>query len=448
MQPIVTPVEMAAIDQGASDPVEVLIRRAGSAVAWAARRQLGGTYGKRVFVIAGKGNNGADGRVAAGYLRRWGVVVEVIDAQAAPSDLPSSDLVIDAAYGTGLQRAYDAPATRAPVLAVDIPSGVDGLTGECLGAPRAAVETVTFQALKPGLLFHPGAGLVGELTVSDIGLDVSTASAALVERDDVAAWVPKRRPEAHKWQSACWVIAGSPSMTGAAHMAAAAAQRSGAGYVRLSIPGTAAAGPLESVRHDLPAEGWERGLSTDLGRFGSVVLGPGLGRARPTRSSVRRALAAIDVPVVLDGDGLAAIARAPEVLDQRPAPTVLTPHDGEFELLMRRRPGPDRLSEARAAAATLGSIVLLKGPATVVAEPEGRCLVVTAGDERLATAGTGDVLAGIIGALLANGVDPFKAAAAGAWLHGQSAMLRPRRGLVANDLIDALAEVWDATDLG
>ncbi len=448
VRPIVTPLEMAAIDRAAVEPVEVLIRRAGAAVAWAARRRLGGTYGKRVVVLAGKGNNGADGRIAATRLRSWGVRTRVVDAAAPPRNLPPCDLVVDAAYGTGLQRAYEPPQVDAPVLAVDIPSGVDGLTGACLGSPLHAVETVTFQALKPGLLLHPGSECAGAISIADIGLDTSTATAHLVDREAVAAWLPSRLPTAHKWQRACWVIAGSPAMTGAAQMAAAAAQRSGAGYVRLSMPGTAPSGPLEVVHHELPAEGWERGLSTDLERFGSVVMGPGLGRARSTRTSVRAALAAIDVPLVLDGDGLAAVARRPEMLLLRPAATVLTPHDGEVELLIGRRPGPDRFDEARRLAATLGAVVLLKGPTTIVAEPGGRCLVVTSGDARLATAGTGDVLAGIVGALLARGVGAFEAAAAGAWIHGEAGMRRARRGLIATDLIDAIPEVLDATHLG
>ncbi len=331
---------------------------------------------------------------------------------------------------------------------MDIPSGVDGLTGERRGEPLQAVETVTFQALKPGLLLPPGSGLAGEVSVADIGLDVSSATIHLVESSDVAGWLPPRPLAAHKWQTACWVMAGSPAMTGAARLAAAAAHRSGAGYVRLSMPGSNAEGPVESVLHRLPAEGWERGLSTDVERFGSVVLGPGLGRASSTRASVRAALAAIDVPLVLDGDGIAAISRSPELLAQRPAATVVTPHDREFEYLTGRRPAPDRIAEARACAAALGSVVLLKGPATVIARPDGQALVVTAGDQRLATAGTGDVLAGVVGALLAQGLDPFVAAAAGAWIHGEAGRRRARHGLVAGDLLEAIPEVLDATLVG
>ncbi len=362
MIPIVTPDEMAAVDAAAPEPVEVLIDRAGAAVAWAARRRLGGTYGRRVVVLAGKGNNGADGRVAADRLRRWGARVVVIDAADAPNDLPPCDLVIDAAYGTGLTRPYTPPHTSSPVLAVDIASGVDGATGEIPGGALDAVETVTFQALKPGLAFQPGRARCGEIVIADIGLDVGRASAHLVTATDVAVWLPARAADAHKWRSACWVVAGAPGMFGAGYLSAAAAARAGAGYVRHSSPGGHGHSPVEVVGHALPATGWGRQLD-DAHRFGALVVGPGLGREPGTIESVRDAVSSTDCPVVLDADGLAAL------VGHRPAHPdrlVLTPHDGEYETLMGHRPGPDRLAAAREAAAALGATVLLKGPTTVV----------------------------------------------------------------------------------
>ena len=229
--PIVTPEEMAAIDAAAPEAVEVLIGRAGAALAAEAVRMLGGTYGRRVVVVAGKGNNGADGREAAERLRRRGVRVNVIDAADAPASLPPSDLVIDAAYGTGFRGAYDAPDPGGvPVLACDIPSGIDGLTGEDVdgGAMRAS-RTVTFAALKPGLLFEPGRSSAGDIVVADIGLDVGGARAHVLEADDVAAWLPTRARDTHKWRTAVWVVGGSPGMTGAPVLAASAAARAGAG---------------------------------------------------------------------------------------------------------------------------------------------------------------------------------------------------------------------------
>ena len=187
---------------------------------------------------------------------------------------------------------------------------------------------------------------------------------------------------------------------------------------------------------------------TDTDRFGSVVLGPGLGRTPEALAEVVKALARVERPVVLDGDALAALAARPDAVRKRAAPTVLTPHDGEYERLMGRRPAADRFDEARALAQEFRSVVLLKGPATIVAEPNGAVQVVNNGDARLATAGTGDVLAGIIGALLAQGTAPFEAAVAGAWLHGHAASLRPRYGMVASDVLDVLPEALHETHMG
>ncbi len=354
MIPIVTPREMAEVDAAASVPVDQLIERAGSAVAWAARRYLGGVYGHRIVVVAGPGNNGADGRVAARRLRSWGASVVDVEpgADATP---PGASLVIDAAYGTGLSRPYVSPATEAPVLAVDIASGINGLTGEVSGRPSRADLTVTFQALKPGLLFPPGAGFAGTVSVVDLGLDVSSARAHLLEAADVTDLLPHRSSDDHKWRSACWVVAGSPGMTGAAQLAASAAARSGAGYVRLSIPGCEARGVVEVVGHELAPQGWASEL-TDSGRFGAFVVGPGLGRSSGTRADVA-AVAAMDVPTVLDGDALWGLADSFGALRGRTVPAVLTPHDGEFETLTGARPGPDRIDAARSLSAESGSVV-------------------------------------------------------------------------------------------
>ena len=450
MIPVVTPDEMAAIDAAAPEPVDVLIERAGAAVARHALELLGGAYGRRVVVVAGKGNNGNDGRAAARRLRARGVKVTEIDAASPPPVLPSCDLVIDAAYGTGLRQPYSAPEVprSALVLAVDIASGVDGKTGEIRGRPMPAHRTVTFAALKPGLLLEPGRTLCGDVRVADIGLDVSGARAHLVEDADVARWWPSRPVDTHKWRRAVWVVAGSPGMTGAAHLASAAAMRAGSGYVRLSTPGGAddVAAPTEVVRvpigRDLHLD--ER----DVKRFGAVLVGPGLGRDDDIAASVRELVASVGAPVVVDGDGLTALgARAADVLRARSHAAVLTPHDGEFAALGGQDPSADRFAAVRDLAARLGAVVLLKGPTTLVAEPEGRVLVSTRGDQRLATAGTGDVLAGTIAALLAGGVAPFEAAAAGAFIHGTAAMLAPRHGMVAGDLVAllprAIARVWE-----
>jgi ADP-dependent NAD(P)H-hydrate dehydratase / NAD(P)H-hydrate epimerase len=447
--PIVTPDEMAAIDAAAPEPVEVLIERAGAAVARMAVELLGGTYGRRVVVVAGKGNNGADGRAAARRLAARGARVAVVDALDAPAHLPRSDLVVDAAYGTGFHGEYVAPdAAGAPVLAVDIPSGVSGTTGVASGRPHQASATVTFAALKPGLLLGDGRALAGAVSVADIGLDVGAARAGVVERDDVAAWLPPRPADAHKWRAAVLVVAGSPGMTGAAHLTTAGAQRAGAGLVRLGTPGLDddPGRPTEAVGVRLPSRGWAEDALAAAERVHALVLGPGLGPGDATAAGLRAVLAASPLPAVVDGDGLTALGRgAPEVLGDRGGPTVLTPHEGELARLTGAPPAADRLAAVRELAARTGAVVLLKGPVTVVAEPRGDVRVVEEGDVRLATAGTGDVLGGVIAALLAQGLPALEAAAAGAWLHARAGRHGPAHGLVASDLVEllptALAEV-------
>jgi NAD(P)H-hydrate epimerase len=236
------------------------------------------------------------------------------------------------------------------------------------------------------------------------------------------------------------VIAGSRTMTGAAALVAAGAQRSGAGMIHVSCPGVDAPHgmPIEAVLRPLPTSGWGDEALRTLDRFHAVVLGPGLGRNDDTAMSARYVATNSPLPIVIDGDGLFALAwnadGAAALLHQRSAPTVLTPHDGEYQLLTGAPPAADRMVAARRLARDTNCVVVLKGPATVVAEPRGDALVVTSGDERLATAGTGDVLAGIIGALLAQQVPAFHAAAAGAWLHGRAARSGPSVGFVASDL--------------
>lgn len=443
MIPVVTPEEMGAIDAEAPEPVEVLIERAGAAVARAALQVLGGAYGRTVHVVAGKGNNGADGRTAAARLSERGVRVTVFAAAEASDRLPPADLVIDAAYGTGFRGEWRAPDVGgSPVLAVDVPSGVNALTGEAGPGVLAADVTVTFQALKPGLLFGAGAGLAGRIEVADIGLDPSRARIGVVERGDVGAWWPRRPIDAHKWQGAVRVVAGSPGMLGAGELCAAGAARSGAGLVALSSPGTWARPRSEVIQRELPATGFVDEVMADIDRFGALVIGPGLGRADDSLVAVRRCIADAPLPVVVDGDGIFATAwgddSAASLLRGRTGPTVLTPHDGEYALFTGQRPGADRIAAARDLADRLGATVLLKGPTTVVADADGEVLLVDHGDERLATAGSGDVLAGIVGRLLAVGVPPRRAAAAGAWIHAEAARLGPREGLLAGDLPDLL----------
>lgn len=445
MIPIVTPEEMAAIDAAAPDPVDVLIGRAGSAVAWAAVRMLGGTYGRRVVVLEGKGNNGNDGREAARRLRARGVNVHEIDAAGAPKRLPRCDLVIDAAYGTGFRGVYRAPEIErgTMVLAVDIPSGVDGLTGEVSGEPLTADRTVTFAAYKPGLLLEPGSMHAGTVEVADIGLDASSARTHVLTADDVQSWMPVKPPDTHKWKSAVWVIGGSPGLEGAAVLTSTAAMRTGAGYVRWSAPGMTprVPKPTEVVGTQLPSFGWATDVLNDADRFEVIVVGNGLGLVDTHAAEVQRIIAESPVPVVVDADALTLLGR--DVEKYATPTTVLTPHDGEYARLAGAAPGPDRFGAARELSDELGGIVLLKGPATIVAAPGGLTICSDRGDERLATLGSGDVLTGIIAGLAAQGLEPFRAAAVGAFLHGEAAALGWRHGMLAGDIPDRIPAAVD-----
>lgn len=467
MNPVLTPEEMAGVDRQASEPTEVLVGRAGAGVARKAVELLGGAFGREVVVVAGKGNNGADGRTAGTLLEALGARVMLLEAgDLAPREvLPPAELVIDAAYGTGLQRAYVAPepAGGSPVLAVDIPSGLSGLTGQVPdgGVVMAAAATVTFAALKPGLLFGSGPNLAGEVEFVDIGLGSLVEKACrcwLLDDADVRGKLPLRPREAHKWQAAVHVVAGSPGMTGAPWLASRGALRAGAGYVRLSMPGVdpSVLPPSELVHFPVPRTGWHEAVLGGISRVKALVVGPGLGPLFGTvgepglpGDEVGLLLAGAPVPAVVDADGLNAIGSldALAVLtSRRREPTVITPHEGELARLAGKPVGPDHLSAAREAASRSGAIVLLKGPTTVVAQPGGRALLANAGDARLATAGTGDVLSGVIGAFMARGAPAFEAAAMAAHVHGRAAQNGYEEGLVAGDLPDLIA-AWLSTNL-
>ena len=438
MIPVVTPARLAEIDAAASEPVGELVDRAARAVARVAVSMLGGTYGRRVTVVAGPGNNGADGRVAARHLERRGVRCTVVDTLDAGGELPEADLVIDAAFGTGLSRPYNAPpvAPDTLVLAVDIPSGVDGLTGRRLGRPIAATRTVTFVALKPGLVLEPGRTFAGEIDVVDIGLPVGPVDVHAVDDADVATLLPARPVDDHKWRSGVRIVGGAPGLAGAAALAARAAQRAGAGIVQLAMPGGRGdEGPMEAVGHPLPAQDWAEAAFADLDdRLRAVLIGPGLG---PVEPDALRAAARVDRPLVVDGDAL-----QPELLAHltgRRAPTVLTPHDGEWARL-GGSPDADRIGVTRDFAARHDVTVVRKGPTTVVAAPDGTARVVTSGSAALASAGTGDVLAGCVVALLARGLDAPEAGVAAAHVHG-TAGTRLGAGLRASEVADLLPAV-------
>ena len=451
MEAVYTPEQMRYIDAHSGVDVAVLIRRAGYAVAQTALRMLGGSYGKHVIVLAGKGNNGEDGRVASDFLRARGVKVSVFSSSEMPTQLPECDLVIDAVYGTGLRSDFVAPTTNAPVLAVDIPSGIDATTGECRGAPLRANETITFGGLKPGIVLQPGRTYAGQITVVSLdlpvhlGVEVDGKTINVVTRNDVEQWVPQRAPTTHKWKSGVRAIAGSKTMMGAAQLSCAAAYRAGAGIVHLSsIGGTPEIiAPLEVVYRSVSETHWADQCLSEIERFASALIGPGMGRGDELVEEVFQFVSRCPVPLVIDGDGLQILASSRDgqrrnmanFFAQRTAETVLTPHDGEFSALTGERPSADRIADTRKAAAALQAVVLLKGSTTVVAEPGGNVLCITNGDARLATAGSGDVLTGVIAALLAMGLDAFHAAAAGAFIHGNALERLPQCGVVASDIV-------------
>jgi len=474
VHPVVTPAEMGEADRrtiSAGTPEAVLVERAGAAVAMNALRMLGGAYGRRVVVVCGRGNNGADGVVAARRLRARGVGVDVFmpaDGVAEPAlcrALARAHLAIDAMFGTGFHGALAGDAalvahafaeSAVPTLAVDIPSGVDGATGAVEGAAVRADETVCFAALKPGLLFEPGRTCAGRVHVVDIGIDATRAWSGssqlhVLELSDLR--LPRRAPDAHKWSAGVLIVGGSTGMAGAPVMAGHAAARSGAGMVVCGLPGpdaAARAGGSELVTRALAmtaggglAAGAADEVLADAKRFRAIAVGPGLGREDETQAAVRRLVAECPVPVVVDADGLNALAADPAALHARRdagrPPAILTPHAGEFARLAGAAPGDDRVAAARDLAARLGAIVLLKGPGTVIAAPDGHAVVNRTGGHELATAGTGDVLTGIIAGLLAAGASPFDAAATGAYVHGRAATATGSGDeLVATDLIGAL----------
>ncbi len=460
------------------------MRAAGAAVAQSAAAMLGRTYGKRVVVVCGKGNNAGDGLVAARVLARRGALVTVVLAAGDPKDaalralrafdarvvdlgsspsLENADLVIDALLGVGITRAPDGAIGEAvrlvaqsacPVLSVDVPSGLDADTGDVPGDAVRAWHTVTFTGFKPGLLFSRGAGLAGLIEVADIGIprDLRSGTAVALEEADVRMLLPERNTDANKYRSGvAMVVAGSRAMPGAAALVCGGAVRGGAGLVMLAAPASVCAIALAHVPEivTIPLEDGPEGVFDEKGidairermqKVSALAIGPGLSRHHATAEAVRRLFAETEVPVVLDADGLNAFEGRLADLGARSHRAVLTPHAGEFARLAGALPA-NRLEGARALAADTRCIVLLKGYGTVIAAPDGRLAVNATGGANLASAGTGDVLTGLTAALLARGLDGFGAAAAGSFIHGTAADLLAPRVPSASDLLDGIATV-------
>jgi hydroxyethylthiazole kinase-like uncharacterized protein yjeF len=471
---LLAPTQMAAADRaaiaaGVSGPQ--LMETAGRAVAAVAMERWSP---RSVAVLCGPGNNGGDGFVAARHLAAagWPVRLGLLGDRArltgdaahhamlwqeavhplAPALLDGAELVIDAIFGAGLSRDVDgvarsvieALAARAlPVVAVDVPSGLDGATGAVRGAAAPAAVTVTFFRKKPGHLLLPGRVLCGELVLADIGIParVLDAIAPKTHENGPALWLdayPWPRLDTHKYKRGHALIAGGEIMTGAARLAARAAARIGAGLVTVAAPAAvwpiyAAALTSVIVRPIEHAEDFAELLAD--ARRNAILVGPGAGASAATRHQALAALATTRA-VVLDADALTVFAEKPPALFAAiNGPCVLTPHDGEFSRLFAA--GGDKLARARAAAALSRAVVLLKGADTVIAAADGRAVINANAPPDLATAGSGDVLAGLIAGLLAQGLDPFRAASAACWLHGDAANdFGP--GLVAEDIVERL----------
>jgi hydroxyethylthiazole kinase-like uncharacterized protein yjeF len=409
---------------------DALVAAAGTAVALEAQSILGSCYGSRIAVLAGPGLNGADGRVAAAWLRSRGAKVGVIETQSQPKELRGYQLVLDAAFGLGCSRPYSAPSIvgGTPVLAVDLPSGVDSDTGALLGSPMRADVTIALGALKPAHITGKSAALCGQLRFAGLGI-VAHFDDGLMDDGDLEGLI-RRKASDHKWTHAIQVFAGSPLMPGAADLVVRGALSAGASMIRLSSRGDIA----DLI--DLPAEVVRSEDPTVEKRSRCVVAGPGLGAE--SVEWLRERVASASMPVVLDADGLDR-----SLIDSRSAHAerwVLTPHEGEFARLTGEAMPDNRLEAVRSLAHATGCVVLLKGPTTLIADGDGRVRVVRSGTPTLATAGSGDVLSGVIGATIARGHDPLEAAALAAHLHGRAGAALPLYAS-ASDIPMAIDEI-------
>jgi ADP-dependent NAD(P)H-hydrate dehydratase / NAD(P)H-hydrate epimerase len=491
MLPVLTAAQMRDADRRTIEggvPGATLMDQAGASVARVVRERYPAP--RRIAVLCGKGNNGGDGFAAARHLRdRQPEVVligrrddvkgdaalhlermeaagiallEVPDESAwreARAEVGHAGLVIDALLGTGLREGASGLTGRvieevarwvtAPIVAVDIASGLSSDTGEVPGPALRADVTVTFAAPKHGHVLPPSCDRTGELIVADIGIAVEPTSLGLIQAADAARAYPPRRPDAHKGDfGRVLAVAGSVGKSGAAVLCGTAALRAGAGLVTVATPAevqpVVAAARAELMTEPLPADRLARCLELAAGAD-AVVLGPGLGTG--ARGLARGLAAAVAVPLAIDADGLNALAPASAHAWPRARATVLTPHPGEMARLLGLTTAEvqaDRLAAARALAGTTGAVVVLKGQRTVVARPDGFAAVNPTGNPGLAKGGTGDVLAGIVGALLARGCDAWTAAVAAVFVHGRAGDLAAARtgveSLLAGDVVDALGE--------
>jgi len=511
---IVTAEQMKELDRRASEefgvPSIVLMENAGLRTFDVACRMLKDIGGNRLVIVCGRGNNGGDGFVVARHLHQIGVdthallvgpleevrgdarvnleiaeksgipIENVTDIATARRALAHCDLVVDALFGTGIKGEItglageiidEINACGRPVVAVDLPSGLDADTGQICGRCVQADETVTFGLPKIGLAIYPGADYAGQVSVAEIGipelaLETAGINTFLTEDEDVGNRLPARPPDAHKGTFGhAAIIAGSVGMTGAAAMAGMAAVRIGAGLVTLGVPESLndilEAKVTEVMTVPMPetqARSFSRAAVPKalelIERCDAVAIGPGIGRNGETVAFVRELLPKIKVPMVIDADGLNAVAEDVSVLAKLKAPTIISPHPGEMARLVGttvETVQSNRLKAARDAAERFGVVVVLKGAGTVTAAPDGEAWINTTGSVALATGGTGDVLTGAIVGLLAQGRRPLDAAICAVYIHGRAGEIAEEEigsaGAAATDLLPLLPrvirEVWE-----
>ncbi|NTU43307.1 MAG: NAD(P)H-hydrate dehydratase [Nitrospirales bacterium] len=509
---VVTSAEMREIDRLTireyGIPGPVLMERAGLAVASKVRDL---SPGKKILLLCGTGNNGGDGLVTARILHNWGFTVKALILseagslgpdceaqlriaqrmgvpagfidQAKPEEIARAELIVDAVFGTGLARPVtgriseifeQANNTSCPVISVDIPSGISSDTGEVLGIAIKANQTITFGLPKRGHLLYPGAEYTGELSVEDIGFPrelvrSETLSVTMATQETISGNIRKRKRQTHKGDYGhVFIVAGSRGKTGAALMAARACLRAGAGLVTLGVPESLMEVfqcrvseemliPLsDDGRGTISAKALDEILQFSSDKADVLAAGPGLGISEGTKTVMRGLIAAAEVPMVLDADGLNSLEN-PAALSQAKQPVILTPHPGEMERLIqktevrgqksedreiRQKIEKDRIGTALSFAEKTGAYVVLKGAPTITAAPSGESFINTTGNPGMATAGSGDVLTGAISGLLGQGLSPLSAAVTGVYLHGLSgdlgAHLKGERSLTATDIIEHL----------
>jgi NAD(P)H-hydrate epimerase len=496
-----------------------LMQRAGEGVAVEVSKKLGNLTGAKVAIVCGSGNNGGDGLVAARHLLKKGIEVSIFstvpilkwigDAGRAYSELKKNNpsvkivdlsqeanwaslesalrscfLIIDAIFGFGLSRPAEGlekkiidaiNSSGKMVFSIDVPSGIVADTGQVFGAAIKANKTLAIGIVKPGVYLYPGAKFAGDVSIVDIGLDMSeiesVSNIKTVNISEVKSLMPKREPDVHKKSIGnIGVIAGSVGMTGAAALCVSAAMRSGAGIVTLFAPKSLL--PIfenkltEAIKVPV-SEGSSGSISLLafkqieplLSQFDIVIVGPGLSQRPETVTFVRNLVAESEIPMVLDADAINALDGQKQILKERKGQTIITPHPGEFGRLLGYETDEilkDQLKIAEEAAKEMNLTIVLKGPRTIVASHEGSLSVNTTGNDGMATAGTGDVLAGLIGGFwaqgLKQGISPFEAAKLGVFIHGLAGDLAANQltkyAMIASDLINFLPNAFKSLEKG